>query len=130
MYGCHIQPEQMFNLIFGYNGTYIDQKSNLNASEGPNWLYGNVVPVGEVWVITVMRGINLNRTTEILLGSYDGTTISAVQDCVQPSTSASVVWSGMMVLPAGYRTIAGFVSCQAGDDIYFDIHGYKMKVSQ
>ena len=129
--GCHIKPEQFFNLIFGYNDRYAQQVSNLNASAGSNYLFGTTVPAGEIWVVGTMAASNVNTISSgISVGVYDGATYYTLTAKKSPAAAEWVPWSGIMVLKEGDRLFAWFGACAAGDDLFFNANGYKMKVAQ
>jgi len=131
MTGCHVQPEQMFNLIWGYNAAYAERISNLAASLGANFLYGTVVPAGELWVaVSLVAFDTIHNPDLISLGVYDATTWFNLTQKAGPGIGATVEWTGIAPIPAGSKAFAYFTSCNAGDDIYLDIIGYKMKLTQ
>lgn len=131
MPGCHVQPEQMFNLIWGYNAIYKERISNTNANAGANFLYGTVVPTGQLWVGASLVGFNVNRSpTAISLGLYDGTTWYNLTQRAGAGAGVTIEWTGLAPLAAGSRFFAYITGCAAGDDIYLDIVGYKMVLTQ
>jgi len=131
MTGCHVQPEQMFDLIWGYNAGYAERVSNLNAANGGNILSSTIVPTGEVWVACSLVAFNDSRNpTTIFLGLDDRTTWYNLTRKAGAGVGLSTEWSGMAVAPAGSRFYAYITGCVAGDHIYLEIVGYKMKLTQ
>jgi len=129
--GCHIKPEQFFNLIFGYYDRYVERIYEPNAVAGTNTLSGIVVPASEIWVVTNMFGLNFNTNPGVLVHEvYDGTTEYRLRRVVTPGANVSVEWYGHAFLKAGDRLRTIFTSCVLNDDLYAEYVGYKMKVSQ
>jgi len=118
------------NIPFGYNNRYWERQYTLNAAAGTNFLAGTAVPAGEIWVVTNLRGVNANTNVSALtLQAYDGSTTIVLANKLSPGINVDVIWSGQAFLKAGDYVQARFDSCVAGDDLYLDIMGYKMKVS-
>jgi len=131
MPGCHVQPEQMFNLIWGYNAPYAERVSNLNAGAGANFLLGTIVPTGEVWVACSLTAYDANNNpTAITLGLFDNVGSYDLTRRAGPGVNVTIEWNGLAVASAGGKFYAYITGCVAGDDIYLDIVGYKMKLSQ
>jgi len=120
----------LLNIPFGYNDRYLEEKSNLNATAGTNVLLSTVVPAGEVWVANSLVGVNATTNpTAIRLGIYDGATYYTLFEKLTPGSNARVSLNVPMYLKAGDYLFAYFSGCVAGDDLYLDANGYKMKVS-
>jgi len=118
------------NIPFGYNNRYWERQYTLNAAAGTNFLAGTAVPAGEIWVVTNLRGVNANTNVSALtLQAYDGSTTIVLANKLSPGINVDVIWSGQAFLKAGDYVQARFDGCVAGDDLYFDIMGYKMKVA-
>lgn len=131
MPGCHVQPDQQWNLIFGYNAPYLEQKINLAALAGDNFLVGTVVPAGEAWVVSGLSGINWTRViTRISGGIYDGAVYYSFFAKASPAIGEAVFCSVPLVVSAGNYVYCYYQGCTAGDDIYFNAAGYKMKLTQ
>jgi hypothetical protein len=131
MTGCHVKPEQVFNLILGYNDDYLEQASNTNAAAGNNFLYGTVVPADEVWVVCGISGINVTRAiTQISGGIYNGSTYHALFGANSPAASQIVYCPISLIVGPGNKVYAIYIGCTAGDDIYLNIAGYKVKLTQ
>ena len=131
MNGCHIKPEQFFNLIFGYYDRYWERQYTLSATAGTNFLAGTAVPAGEIWVVTSLRGVDVNTSpSSLTLQAYDGTTTIVLARKLSPGINTDVIWSGQAFLKAGDYIQARFDGCTLNDDIYLDIMGYKMKLVQ
>ena len=131
MGGCHVQPEQMFNLIFGYNDQYRQVVWTASATLGANRQYGTEVPAGEVWVVTSMCAYDgTNNPGQIAVGMYNGSSYLNVNMAVGVVANQAVVFNGLMVMKAGDKAQAFYGSCTAGDGLTFAITGYKMKLVQ
>lgn len=128
--GCHIKPEQFFNLIFGYYDRYIERKSTTTATAGTNTFSATAVPAGEVWVVTSVRAVNINtNNSEVEFGIYDGTSRKGFYRTLLPGANKDMMWNGHVYLKEADYIQAIFYGCTLNDDIYVDIFGYKMKVA-
>ena len=131
MSGCHVQPEQMFNLIFGYNDQYAEVVSSTNAVVGTNELLGTVVPSGEVWVVTAALAFDVQTAASaICIGLYDGSEYYYAIREKSPAAASPVNLVSTYVMKPGDKALGRFFGCVAGDDIYAHFLGYKMKLSQ
>ena len=131
MNGCHIKPEQFFNLIFGYYDRYWLHTYNENATAGTNIQDSGVVPAGEVWIITAVRAVNDNtNVTAIEFFLRSATAYVALYRRFSPGVAADVLWAGSVCLKAGDYVRVIFYGCTLNDNITSDIIGYKMKLSQ
>jgi hypothetical protein len=129
--GCHIQPEQFFNLIFGYHDAYGERARERDASAGDNVLEGTHVPAGEVWIVTSLLGYAGNTViTKLSIGIYDGTTYKNVAIKPSPAINVGVQTQGFWPMKEGDRIFGYFSGCGASEDIIIEAIGYKMKLSQ
>jgi len=131
MVGCHVQPEQMFNLIWGYNDIW-DEVMGFTATATSGSKSSGVVPAGEIQVLQVATMYNQTRA---------GSTIAWV--IVNPSAKwfelssqtalaqyAPGVWSGTVVLAAGDYVLLSYAAVQVNDVLVGGVRGYKMKLTQ
>ena len=117
-------------LVFGYYEQYLEQVTNLNASTGDNWLNGSVVPAGEIWVVTAATASNEDAAcARIQMFIYDGAKHYAMGSVTNPVADQSLVFAGQVILNPGNRFVVRMRGVTAGNDLYFDINGYKMKVT-
>lgn len=130
MGGCHVQPEQMFNLIFGYNSGYIEEGFDLSAPAGTVTKDLSTVPSGEVWVICAARAINNSRLARCVIVVHDAAGNYTLQDQTTTASQNSVVWSGALPVAAGSNMRFYFQGTTLNDDLYYSALGYKMKLSQ
>ena len=131
MAGCHVKPEQAFNLIFGYESQYFERVFDLNPGASTKFLYGTAVDPGEVWVITSMAAFNNTRDpATISVGVYDGATWMNATQQAGPGAGITISYQGQLPMKAGDKAFAYFTGGQAADDLYLDIIGYKMKLTQ
>lgn len=126
-----VQPEQMFNLIFGYNAQYLERAFTLNAGGANVFLFGAAVDPDEVWVVTAMGAFNNSRNpSSIALGVNDGSDYINVQYKTSPGTGGIVSYQGLLPMKQGDKAFAYFKGCVSTDDLYLDLVGYKMKLTQ
>lgn len=117
------------NLILGYNDRYLEEVFDTNASAGSNFLNGSAVPSGEIWIVTILGARNLTRDPSVIyLGIYDGTARRYLGGKATPGTNIHFTMTGPFILKAGDYVTALIMGCGAGDDIYLEANGYKMKV--
>jgi len=113
--------------LFSYKGQYIEQVVNLNAAAGGNFLTGTVVPPNEVWVITVTHASNNNKAG---CGIFFQALKAGVGHTYHVGAATPVVvgtsWSGMVFLVEGDCIQTYIDACDAGNDLYLNIFGYKM----
>jgi len=128
--GCHIKPEQFFNLIFGYYDRYAAQGSDLNPGAGPLTKTLPAVPAGEIWVVQMISASNQSRACTMMLGANLGGIDVWAYRFVGGAAGDWAVWSGQIVLKQDDYIEVYFANNQAGDDLYWRAAGYKMKLSQ
>lgn len=126
--GCHVQPEQFFNLIFGYNDRYVESESDLNAGAGTVEKSLSAVPAGEIWVLQAAHGLNSKRAAGVVIRVTDGTDFADLTTGLTPASVSRVCWSGEVVMKEGDYVHFFFLGTIAGDDLYWNAWGYKMKV--
>ncbi len=128
--GCHIKPEQFFNLIFGYNNIYEARVDTTTTSAGDNRWAPDVVPAGEVWIITSFQGWNATTATGTLhCGKWDATNQNIVKDTRYYTPTRIIDWQGNLVLKAGWYPYIMWSACALNDRRIGYIVGYKMKVA-
>jgi len=131
MAGCHVQPEQMFNLIWGYNGQYLERVEVANATAGKNVLLGTEVPPGELWVVTgLVARDESNVVTSGAVGVYDGSEYVHAGYTADPARRVPITYSGLLPMVEGDKASATFWGCTLNDDLDLWIVGYKMKLAQ
>jgi len=117
------------NTLLGYNDRYSERTSNLNASAGTNVLSATAVPSGEVWIIQSAGAFNINTNpTTINVSVFDGAVDGTIASQASPGINVRVLGTGAFLMKEGDYVRAIFEGCVAGDDIYLDVWGYKMKV--
>ncbi len=128
--GCHVKPEQFFNLIFGYYDQYAEYDSDLAAPAGLVTKSGSAVPADEVWVITHIWSLNASRGAVqlILIANVEGDQHPLIR--TSPAAGLGQYWGGRLVLKEGDYLQWQFLSTVSGDDLYWGALGYKMKLSQ
>jgi len=130
MPGCHVQPEQMFNLIFGYNDRYSETGSDLGPAAGPyDAVLGDVDP-NEVWVINTIWGLNNTRGCVIRLRFKMGADDHIVAAITTTAAGQTATWNGAVVMEEGDFVHVTFVNSLLNDDLYWGALGYKMVLTQ
>ena len=130
MTGCHVQPEQMCNLIFGYNSGYYEYLTDVSAPAGTIFKYGTIVPDGEAWVVQSVAGCNVNRQAVVILCVNSGANYVVLADVLTPAANRYGVWTGSFVMGPGARFCVIFFGTILNDDVYWAAGGYKMVLSQ
>lgn len=118
-------------LVFGFSEVYHEQVKDLNATVTSDALTGSAVDPGEIWVVTSVVAYDKNTNiTEVHASVSDGATWWPFAQRFPTAAGEYLVWSGMLVLEEGDYIDAGFGGTVAGDDIYLNINGYKMKIAE
>ena len=129
--GCHIKPEQFFNLIFGYYDRYFEIGSDLNAPAGNVLKSLSAVPSDEVWMLQHFHAADANRQLRIqcqIIGT--GGQAIEIRDTLADATSFAVTHSGWYILKPGDYVRFLFVGVVLNDDLWWKAWGFKMKLSQ
>ena len=129
--GCHIKPEQFFNLIFGYNDTLHDKKTVTSTGTSAT-MDSSAVPAGEIWIVRQVSGGSGSRQATLLdCQIYEAATTLHGLGAVQPvGTSWTLCRETEVILKATDQIRGIFYGVANGDSVSMTIHGYKMKVSQ
>ena len=118
-------------LLIGYSEKYDERKSNTSAAAGTNSLVGTAVPAGEVWVVQGLGAVNINTAcSKIHIRVDNGSTYCILVEDASPVAGNSVLWSGSILLAEGDKVTATFYTCVLNDDIYLDIWGFKMSITE
>ena len=114
-------------LLFGYYDRLAGKTVNDNATAGTNIVDSATVPAGELWVVQLIAGLNLNTAvTSIRLILVAGSISCGLLDEVPAAANRWVTWTGEIVLKEGDKIQAAFLGCTAGDDIILIWWGYKV----
>lgn len=117
------------NMLWGYNDRWAERATNLNADAGTNNLSTTAVPAGYVYWAAAVRMLNNTSTiTQYRLEVLGGGVAVPLKFQDTPAAGDSLLWSGGLPLKEGDQIRAIFYGCTAGDDLYLDVWGYKMKV--
>lgn len=127
MHGYYSGSWQKSPLPWGYSDTVQGVKSNTNLAAGANWLYGDTVPAGEVWVLSSLVAMEVSATINRLsiFAIIDAATI-LVNNQQPPTSGAWYVQTGQFVLGPGDKPAAYVVNATAGDDLSLTYCGYKV----
>jgi hypothetical protein len=131
MNGCHIKPEQFFNLIFGYYDRWAETLTYTKVGDGTYYMSFTAVPAGEVWVLL---GLSWTNRARVIRCSprliFPSLASSYLKDGNTPGAWAWDVWNGLAVLTASDTVGIVFYNCLNGDTVEGQVYGYKMKLSQ
>lgn len=117
-------------LLWGYSDRYAERVSNLNADAGGNILASTVVPAGEVWVIEVISAQDAtNNPTSVILQVTDGSAYPEMARNNSPTSGNNTNWYGRVTLKESDKVSVTINGCTAGDDLYMEVWGFKMKVA-
>jgi len=129
MPGCHVQPEQMFNLIWGYNGQYQERAGDTSMPAGGADKDLTPVPAGQVWVVNCIWAKNDNRGCQVHLKVVCGANIHTLKYETTPAAVAVSSITGAFVLKEGDFVRVTFAGLTLNDDCYWGALGYKMVLS-
>jgi hypothetical protein len=129
--GCHVKPEQFFNLILGYYDYYWHYNETANWAATYNYMAGDVVPAGEVWVVVAASIKNITRGCNMAISVRNA---SAKQIALKTGSTTGAgeafAWSGQAILKEGDFIVYEVSGTVAGDDGNWGSLGYKMKLAQ
>lgn len=115
--------------IFNYCDRYAQRVYVADAPAGTNYLTADAVPDGEIWVVNNIAAMDAtSATTRISLDVYDGSIWINLDGKLSPAALEFVTWRGWLVLKAKDKVRATFVGVTAGDKLYFDVRGFKMRI--
>jgi len=112
-----------------YSDRWAEQKSNLSAAPGTNYLDSDVVPAGEVWELHFCGGVDVNNACSIQLNVNNGSF-----NCAFVDTTAKAAGAWLIQFPIGLTLKEGdfvrvyFFGCTLNDDIYARFWGKKMSI--
>jgi len=116
-------------VIFNYEDR-IGARKTLTATATTQFVYGDAVPAGEVWIVTAICAWNRSgaTTTCISCGAYDGESYVVVGQVASPAKYVPATYQGQLILKAGDKLFGYFVGAAVGDTLTLDYWGYKMRV--
>lgn len=115
------------NLIFGIYSKYAEETSNLNPAAGTIVLNLSAVPVNEIWVVTHVAAANVtSNIPEFSLIAYIDANNYMLRQVKTPV--GWYTWDGWVCLKSNDSIRAVFIGVNAGDDLYLQALGYKMKI--
>jgi len=116
-------------LLFGFGGLVEEDLLDDDLDAGTNWVYGTLVPAGEIWVIqnamVLYSGSSATRVGIVGVGLADSLTLLAKES---PDSDWPYPWSGNCILQQGDRMGGNVFGATAGDKLYFRYAGYKMEI--
>ena len=117
------------NLLWGYYDTVHGAKQNLNCDAGTVSLDSDLVPSGEVHVIhTALWWWVGTSCTSLYFKMGVAALPFNVDYKINPATGVLYITRDTMVLKAGDILRLTGSGLTAGDDLYLQWHGYKMKI--
>lgn len=131
MHGCHVKPEQMFNLIFGYNAQLLwslveGAGANNCTKDGPE------VPSDEVWVIEVIAFADSGRAlTRVQIRIKEDADTYYLEDNLTTGGAGKFNSTrGPYYLAGGQKLNIYYGGSLTADDVWMILNGYKMKLTQ
>jgi hypothetical protein len=116
--------------LLNYSEKLVIQTSNNNCSAGLNILSIQGPGTGEAWIIESFTVINVNTVCSyILTGVGIGSIVAWIDQVSNQPAGIQHPVSGRWSLSNDAVFQANFYGCQAGDDIYLAISGYKMDLA-
>lgn len=120
----------LLNIPFGYNAQYLQTTGTTTAGAGDNYLYGSIVPAGEIWVVTSIATWDVNTNPSVIgIGIEHSGSYYTLKQAPTPGLNTVFSLNNPTYLAAGDRVYVYFGGCTLNDDIYITINGYKMKVA-
>jgi len=118
-------------LVWGYSDVYREHIEDLNADVTYDSLSGSAVPAGEIWVVNAIMAVDLTSAiTRISIYITGGGTTTDLNQVSAPTVNEPTTFSGHAVMKEDEYVGAYFDGTVAGDDIFLNVRGYKMKVSE
>ena len=114
-------------LPFGYSDIYYEGVRVDHAGAGSYWIYGSVVPAGEIWVVNtaVMWG-NVNIAGQVTLTIQKGSEYHHLTTLPSLAANKTMNFSGQAIVAPTYRMAAYFGSIAANNQKFMEITGYKV----
>lgn len=131
MNGCHVQPEQMFNLIWGYNGHFAQYLTHTKSGAGEYNMDFTSVPSDEVWMLQALAAADFHAVVRVV-GSIEttGGVWAPVFDTDLVAATEYMCWTGAIVIPPLAFATISFKAVGNGHVVRGRICGYKMKLTQ
>lgn len=131
MGGCHLDPNQWWNLVFGYNNRWVEDLGGTQSGAGAYNKASIAVPAGYIYVAQFVFARNTTGARgRATLFAYDAVDEYIFNSVAAPATNEPVTWNGGLVLKAGDTIGVRQISCLNGDVIQAGVWGYMMKLSQ
>jgi len=113
--------------LFSYEAQYLESLAhNMPGAGNYNMDFG-VVPVGELWVVTSIVGVNATAAnTYTGLRVFDGASNYSLRVRVPIGAYDGINWSGHVYMVNPQHVRIRFEGCGAGDTLEGDAVGYKM----
>jgi len=117
------------NVIWGYNDVYNDAEIDTAMPAGISSLFGDIVPEGEVWVVTGISAFVVSSTCNQIAVGYVGEVGTVFCDNASPIGSGVVYpFKVDLRLKEGHKAFVRFYNMTLNDDAYAYWWGYKMEV--
>jgi len=131
MAGCHVQPEQMLQLIWGYNAVVGQSVAKLSTGGVTTDCVSAAVATDEAWVVQITTSRHTDPAARRLqLFVNRGGTIITLLDKTGVVVTESINLNSSFTMVAGDTLTARGVNLVNGCTLYLDYVGYKMKLSQ
>jgi len=131
MSGCHVKPEQIFNLIFGYNDRWAHDLSGVVSGDGAYSASVGLVDDTEIYVAQFVYIRNRSgQRGDSFIRFHDGTDMYYAALAVTPTRYTPLIWNGSVPMKYGDQVYVKQDSCLNNDVMEAGVWGYKMKLTQ
>jgi len=117
-------------LLFGYYDRWVERQRETNAAAGQNSLQTDAVPAGYIYILDAIVTMNLNKAvTHLKRVVGDGIEVELSIATAVPTATHDTLFPISIVLKPGDYVKVYFLACDAGDDLFLEVWGYKMKIA-
>lgn len=129
--GCHVKPEQIFSLIFGYSDRWTDWLGGTQSGAGNYVAYTTAPGSDEIFVVHVVFIRNTSGARgQAFIEARDGVETYVLNWDAGLARYETMLYSGSLVLKGGDQIRVRMNDCLDGDVISAGAWGYKMTLTQ
>lgn len=113
--------------LFSFKASYSKRSSTNDADAGSHTLNADVVPEGEVWIVTNAFMFDRdNALTQAYITAWHDTFWCELKSKYTVAAKEMLEWQGLVFLTQDYNIRYSFVGTIGGDDLRAFCSGYKM----